>query len=225
MAIGKRKYNGGGDYLAIAKWDARLGQIYLEDRAYVRGRGFEKEQRNVPTNEFRAAFDMENLQTGWFLFAAGTPPDMRLFRVGHDIGDAPSDAHRQGLRLLIKPDESLGGGVRELISTAEALWYAIDDLHGQYLAGVAAHAGCLPVVDIAEVREERAKNSVAYAPVFKIVGWLPRPPELPAGGIAHATKVTKTAAPDQNFGRDDPATDFARMSVKDDADFDDEIPF
>lgn len=217
MAIGKRRHGSGNDFLAPAKWDARIGRFYLEDRVYTRGYGFEKEQRNIATDKFRATFDLENLQVGWFAFAAGSPPDMRLFSVGRDIGDPPTDQHKQGLRLLLKPDESLGGGVRELISTAEAVWYSIDDLHEKYLGGVTAHAGCLPVVDIVEVREEKAKNSTAFAPVFQIVGWTPRPAELP---IAPATRMAKAAVPDPNFGRDDP---FARPTVRDA--LEDDIPF
>ena len=44
------------------------------------------------------------------------------------------------------------------------------------------------------MREEKAKNSTAYAPVFSIVGWIPRPPDLPADGIAPATRIAKAPA-------------------------------
>ena len=217
MALGKRKT--GGDFLPIVKWDARIGTVYLEDRVYAKG-SWEKRQRNIAADKFRAVFDVENAQRGWIDFSRGAP-DMKLVRAGQDPGEPPSDTHKEGIRLVIKMDESLGGDVRELISTAVTMWIAVDELHDAYLAGIANHPGSLPAVDIAEVREEKTKAATLFAPVFKIVGWVPRPPELPAGGVPPATRKAKTVADD--FAHDDTASDFARPTVRDA--LSDEIPF
>jgi hypothetical protein len=114
MAIGKRR--SGGSFLPALKYDARVGTLYVQDRVYENGR-WESEQRDV-TKTFRAAFDMENLQTGWIKFPKGAAPELRLVQIGKDYGEPPDDDFKEGLRVLVKMDESLGGDVRELMSTA-----------------------------------------------------------------------------------------------------------
>jgi hypothetical protein len=212
MGLGKRKT--GGDYLPVWKWDARTGKACLQDRVYSGGR-WETEQRNIDHSKFRAVFDMENVLRGWINFPSGAPPEMKMVRAGEDPGDPPSDKHKEGVRLIVKMDESLGGGVRELLSTAWAMWTAIDALHDAYTAAVVRHPGHLPAVDIVDVREERTAAGTSYAPVFKIVGWVPRPPELPVAGtpITQRTKAAQVTA----------GHAVTRPRVRDD--FADEIPF
>lgn len=74
--------------------------------------------------------------------------------------------------------DSLGGDVRELMSTARGLWNAVDTLHDRYLAAVASHPGELPVVTLGNVREVKTGAGTTFVPVFNIVDWVPRPPEL-----------------------------------------------
>lgn len=196
MAIGRRKSS--GDFLPMLKYDARVGMLYLQDRIYANG-GWETEQRNV-TDKFRAAFDMENLQRGWIKFPKGAAPETRLLPIGQDYGDPPDDDFKEGIRVLVKMDASLGGDVRELMSTAVALWNAMDALHDAYLAGAADHAGALPVVDLDRTTENKTAAGTSVAPIFKIVGWIPRPPDMPA---KPAPKQKKAAvSPSGDF--DDP---------------------
>src|SRR5262249_36332406 len=65
-----------------------------------------------------------------------SPPEMKMVHAGEDPGDPPSDKHKEGVRLIVKMDESLGGEVRELLSTSWAMWTAIDALHDDYTAAV-----------------------------------------------------------------------------------------
>jgi hypothetical protein len=194
MAIGKRK--SGGDYLPMLKYDARVGQLYFQDRVYTNG-SWASEQRDV-TKGFRAAFDLENLQRGWIRFPKGAAPETKLVRIGQDQGDPPSDDFKEGIRLLVKMDTSLGGDVRELMSTAAALWFGLDALHDDYLAGAGAHPGALPVVDLDHVTETKTTSWASFTPTFKIVGWLPRPPDLPATEAARAAPKPKAAGDDMD---------------------------
>jgi hypothetical protein len=176
MAIGKRK--SGGDFLPMLKYHARVGTMYLQDRVFENGH-WENEQRDV-TKEFRAAFDLKNMQRGWIKFPKGAAPETKLVPVGKDPGDPPDEGFKEGIRLLAKMDESLGGDVRELMSTAVALWNALDALHDAYLADTAKHPDALPVVDLADRVETKTTAGTSVTPVFKIVGWIPRPPNMPA---------------------------------------------
>ena len=200
MAIGKRK---SGDFLPVAKYDARNGTMRLEDRILADGR-WETKTRDI-TKKFRATFDMENLLRGWIKFPKGAAPETRLVPVGRDYDEPPGDDWREGARILMKMDASIDGSVRELMSTALALWNGLDALHDAYLADVGKHPGALPVVDLDHAVETKTANGPSFTPVFKIVGWLPRPDDLPAEMAKSAKpKPRATAKPTADADLDDP---------------------
>ena len=124
MAIGRRKTDGALNKL---NWDFRIGKPVLEDRVRT-GNGWETEQRNVETDEFRAVFDPKNIEVGWIAFVKGEGLNATLVHAGEDYGDRPSNDHKEGLRIVVKMDPALGGDLRELISTSSALWSAVDQL-------------------------------------------------------------------------------------------------
>jgi hypothetical protein len=216
MAIGRRKTD---DRLGKWSWDFQLGKPVLEDRVHTAG-GWDNQQRNIEIEKFRAVIDLPNVERGWIAYLKGEGLNAVLVRLGRDYGDPPSNKHREGLRVIAKMDMALGGDVRELVSTAARLWAAVDRLHDDYLAGVAKHEGCLPAVDIDGVREELTKSGAILVPVFKISGWVPRPPEMPAGGIPIAKRLNKG-----NAGNSTEQTnnDFSRPTAHDD--LSDELPF
>ena len=212
MALGKRKDT--GNFLPIIKFDARVGHFYLQDRVHTTD-GWQNQQRDV-TSEFRAAFDLENLQRGWLLFPKGAAPQTVLVPAGEDPGDPPTDDHKEGFRCLLLMAKKLGGDIRELMSTARGLWDAIDRLHDQYLVVADKHPGEVPVVTLDGVREEKRGAGTTFVPTFTIVGWAPRPPEL--AGAVQARPIDPQ-----------PALSLSRPKVKAKVpvahdDWDDEIP-
>jgi hypothetical protein len=189
--------------------------LYDEDRVYTEGQGWATEQRGVPFGQFRAIFDLPNLQHGWFNFTRGAS-DVQLYALGEDIGDRPGKDYREGIRVLVSRD----GVVRELSSTAVSVRNSFDTLHDDYEADLdPEHPDYLPVVQVAGVTEEKTPNGTSAAPIWKIVEWVPRPPELPAGGIAPA----KYAAKDKAANGDGTIAEFKRAPVRNE--MDDEIPF
>lgn len=195
-----------GEIMARAKWDARIGQVYLNDRVKDTDDVWRTEQTNVEREDFRAVFDMKNLLVGWMDFPTGSPPDLKLVAPGESWGDAPSKKHKLGVRLVLKMDETIDNSVRELMSTSIGLWAGLDKLHDDYLAELKDHQGELPSVVITGVVKTETPNGTSFEPTFAIEEWVPRPPELPVGGIAPATADKKKAA-------------------KQPADMDDAIPF
>jgi hypothetical protein len=215
MGLGRRKTD---DRLGRWQWDSRAGKSYVEDRVYHERDGWNNEQRPIENDKFRAVFDMANVQTGWIAYLKGEGLNTKLTPLGQDYDERPSDKHKEGLRLLMKLDASLGGEVRELISTWLSVWNAIDALHNEYLAGGAEHPDMLPAVDIADVHEGKDKEGKPFfSPVFKIAGWVPRPPELPASGIPLTRRVKKDAVAASNG-----SNNYVRPQS---TDMDDEIPF
>ena len=173
MALGKRKDE--GNFLPIAKFDARVGKLYLQDRMLTDS-GWETKLRDV-TSEFEAIFDLKNIQRGWARFPKGAAPELTLVPAGEDPGEAPTDEHKECVRVLFQMAAQLGGEVRELLSTSRGVWNGLDDLHDKYLADVNVHPEQQPIVKLARVKEIRVGAATIFVPVFEIIGWMPRPPD------------------------------------------------
>jgi hypothetical protein len=190
MSLGRRKLD--GESLGKLAWDFDIGKFVLEDRVFANG-GWEPQQQNIENNKFRAVFDLQTVEVGWIAYIKGEGLNAKLVRLGGDYGDQPTDRHNEGFRLPVKMDSSLGGAVREFISTFRSLWAALSRLHDDYLAGVGKHPDCLPAVDVADVVKEPTKKGSLLVPRYKISGWVPRPPDLPAAGIPLVRRAKKAS--------------------------------
>src|SRR5262249_50607470 len=134
-------------------------------------------QENI-TGNFAAICEMENVEVGWIAFASGGPPNFKMSPVGADIGNPPSDQHKQGFRLHLKLAKGSGGGVREFASTAASTWQAIDQLHSAFEKERSKHPGQLPAVKLNGVKASKTPMGTSYVPIFEITGWVARPAEL-----------------------------------------------
>jgi len=208
MGFGKRKSGGGGNFLPLLKFDARNGSLHTETRVQTFN-GWEKEQTDVGSR-FCAVFDLANAQVGWLKFPRGSAPETALVPVGQNAGEAPDADFKEGFRILVVLDESLGGGVHEFMSTSVSTWNGVSALHDAYLAAVAKHPGKLPLVSMSETVERRYSNGNSFEPVFTIIEWVPRPEEL---GAEQGSPPTQPASPQR-------AT--ARRAM---AEMEDEVPF
>jgi len=180
MALGLTTEAGGGDFTPIVKYDARAGRMFRIDREQGAA-GWETNSVEI-SNGFKAIFDMENIQVGWALFAAGIAPSFALVPLGQPLPAKPSDQHKQGFKILLKLGKDAGGDVRELSSCAKVVINALDSLHTAYEAQKAANPGKLPIVAMTGtkpvVSQGQGQSSTNYMPVFEIVAWADRPAEL-----------------------------------------------
>jgi len=182
----------GADFTPIVKYDARAGRVFRVDR--VQGvDGFAGEQVDI-TAIFRAVFDLENVEVGWMLFAAGQAPSMALapladVTAGKAFPPEPSTLHKQGVRVLIKLAKACGGDkpVREIASVAKAFLGAMEQLYLTYLDEREKNKDAqgkyqLPVVSLLKTEPvtsgSGAQKSTNYRPTWKIDGWVPRPDDL-----------------------------------------------
>jgi hypothetical protein len=78
---------------------------------------------------------------------------------------------------LVLVDKELDGSLREFMSTSAAVWNALSQLHDEYLAGIKARPGELPVVTLVKVTERRFGNGSAFEPESQL--WTGQTP----GGI------------------------------------------
>lgn len=196
MALGLQTESGGGDFTPVVKFDARAGRMFRVDREQDGGGNWNTNNVEI-TNGFTAVMDLENIEVGWLLFAAGVAPQLTLVKLGQPLPQRPSDQHKQGFRMLMKLGKSSGGDVREIAATSKAVLGAVDDLHTAYEAQKAANPGKLPVVALtgskAIVSTGKGQSSTNYAPIFEIQKWVDRPAEL--GGAAGATQQEAAPTP------------------------------
>jgi hypothetical protein len=178
MALGLNYESGSGaDILPIIKYDARGGRFTRIDREAGTSEAVDI------TNNFEAVFDFENIETGNIAFTA-QGPKFNVTKLGVADPRPPSEDFKPGFRLMVKLGSGCGGGEpREFASTAKSCIDGVNALHDDYMAGVTANPGKLPVVTLKSVRVKKTegKNPTSnYVPVFEITRWVPRPPALVA---------------------------------------------
>lgn len=181
MAFGFNYVSSAGEIVPIVKFDARAGRFFRVDRS---------DGVNYPvdiTGSFKAVMDFENIEVGFIHFPAGAAPEFKVAPIGQPMPENPGGNFRQGIRMMLKLGKDCGGDVREIASTAKAVLGAFDTCHTEYMAGVKANPGKLPVVSLSTTvpivtqgrnPEGNAVKTTNYAPVFKITGWVDRPADL-----------------------------------------------
>ncbi len=206
MALGLNLNGGsgdGGNIVPYVKYDSRAGRFSRADRKQGADGMYANDVVDI-TSTFKAVVDMENIEIGFFKFAAGAAPQSMLSPLGSPLPQKPGDADwKQGVRFMLKLHASCGGDIRECTSNAASFLRGFDDLHTAYEAGKKANAGKLPIVSLVSTQPvtsgQGAKKSTNYQPVFEIVGWAPRPNDLvfvpKSGGHQTAVPPVEFASP------------------------------
>ena len=111
----------------------------------------------------------------------------------------PGKGHKRAFSLrLFFPD---GRGVRELSSTNQGLFAAFAKIYdNEFEYAPERTKGLIPVVELTDLVSSESPYGTIIDPVFAIVSWAPRPPELtPRGRPPAPTNNDKPTLP----GRDD----------------------
>ena len=189
----------GGDFLPIVKYDSRSGMMFRMDRNQDASGNYSTDQVEI-TDRFKAMVDLENIETGWIDFAAGSAPSftmitMRELGEGVPFPDRPSPNHKNGVRFLIKLAKDCADGqpaIREMAGTSKSLLSGVEALYVAYLKDRDANKGKLPAVILEKRTPVKTgtgtKSSTNYHPTFKIVGWAPR------GDLVHTPRNTQASA-------------------------------
>lgn len=177
---------GGGDFTPYVKYNAKAGRWYTKRD--------EEGAEEFEIADMTAAFDLENLQTGWFLFATGVAPVKVMDPSLAEAAASPGEGYKRGFRVELFSEKNLLGK-RELSGTAGSVIDAMNDLHDDWLAGKDANAGKLPVVKCTGVQPVTNKHGTNYRPVLEIVAWTDRPADMTGNKAAPAPTATPAPAP------------------------------
>jgi hypothetical protein len=105
---------------------------------------------------------------------------------------------------------------RTMMSSAIGLWRSLDRLHDQYIELAPAHPGKVPVVELLDVMENKARTT-SYMPSFGIIGWID-PNEV-------LQRPTEDQDEDFDFGSGSASGQPGKAKVAARGDLDDEISF
>jgi hypothetical protein len=207
MALNLPSRGTGEDRTPIVKYDARAGRLFRVDRQQSDG-SWESNTVEI-TPVFQAVMDLENIELGWLYFPTNGAPEIDVAPYGKPMPNKPSDKHRPGFRVHMKLGKQAGGDIREMAANAQVSIAGMDDLHDAYLKDAKAHPGELPVVRLEKTmpivttgkgQDGKPVSSQNYQPVWSIVGWAPRPPELvppgtkvPPADAGHAAQAEAAA--------------------------------
>lgn len=193
--------NGDGNFKVFVKYNAKAGRFYTK-----------KDEKDAPEFEvtnLTAVFDMDNLKTGWFLFAPGVAP-VKSFNPDMETWiPSPGEGFKRGFELDLFSEKNLLG-VREFSSTASIVIDAMNELYDSWMAAPESSANKLPVVKCAGVLPVVNKHGTNYQPQFTIVAWVDRPAEL-GGGVPKQEEKPAPApapAPAMAGGHDDDDVEF-----------------
>ena len=179
---------GGGDFTVYVKYNAKAGRFYTKKD--------EPDAEEFEVQNMTAVFDMDNIQTGWFLFAPGVAPVKHMDPSLTEPAPSPGDGFKRGFQLNLFSEKNLLG-LREFSSTAGAVIDAMNELHDHWLADKAKNAGKVPVVKCVGVSPVTNKHGTNYKPQFEIVSWTDRPAELD-GSPAPAAKADAAPPPEKS---------------------------
>jgi hypothetical protein len=131
MALGMNFSSGGdgGDIVPYVKYDSRAGRISRADRTQGSDGSYGNEVVDI-TSSFKAVIDLENIEIGYFLFAAGAAPQFAPGPAGRP--DAAQARRSQGGSRAPRHDEAapvLRRRRARNVGNAASFLRGFDDLH------------------------------------------------------------------------------------------------
>jgi hypothetical protein len=155
------KPSGSEEFTPYVKYNAKAGRWFFknEDRP---------EELEIVAPTFH--FDMDNIQTGWIFYAAGSAP-IKVPDPGPGVAaDKPAGglAYKRGFWVTVWSAQT---GVREFSSCAAAVIGPICEMYNRYEAERAQHPGQAMVCQCVRVAPVKGKKDTNYSPVFELKGW------------------------------------------------------
>src|SRR5690606_2009398 len=104
MAFMSNPAGGDGQFTVYVKYNAKAGRWYTKKD--------EPDASEFEVTNMTAIFDMENLRTGWFLFATGVAPVKHFDPSLAEAAPKPGEGFKRGFELELFSEANLLG-VRE----------------------------------------------------------------------------------------------------------------
>lgn len=189
----------GEDFKVYVAFNAKAGRWYTKED--------KPDAELFEVKDMTAVFDFASLRTGWFLFAPGVAPVKQINPTLNAATARPGDGFKSGFQVNLFSGKNLLG-VREFASTAGVVIDSMNELYDRYCEAPECKDGKLPVVKCVDVKPIAGAHGTNYSPVFQIVSWVERPPELAEVPAAQSQRddgaYAREAAPAGSFADDIP---------------------
>lgn len=149
-----------------------------------------------------AVFDLENIQTGWALFAEGQTPEWVMHPSLSQFAPKPNDGRdwKGGFKVSVYSKSLFGDQpVREFATSSTGAVKAIEALYLQYEAEAPSNAGKVPVVTFQGSVPLKVGKGNTTVPTLKITKWIDRPADLQGPGVGASIPVQGQAAAISEF--------------------------
>jgi hypothetical protein len=187
MAFMQTASGDGGGFNTYVKYNAKAGRWYTK-------RDDSTDATEMEVADMTAVIDLENIQTGWFLFEAGVAPSRVIDPAPGVPTPKPGDRFKKGFQCLFySPMNFPSEGLREFATTANAVIEAFNALHDDYMKAPQKGNGQLPVVRCTGVNPITSKHGTNYQPVLEIVDWADRPEVLANATMEGSTQAAPAA--------------------------------
>lgn len=143
-------------------------------RWFIRGADGEDKEIGLPT----FAADLANIETGWFKFDDGRPPERVMDPSLEQPAPCPGDKFRRGFVLQAFSPKYFNGAA-EIISTSIHLSNVIKEIYDQFVKERGAHPGKVPVLSCTGSHAMKDRHGTNYRPIIATINWVDRPSELP----------------------------------------------
>ena len=191
-----------GDFLPVAKYDARAGKFFKMDKRMDGG----SDATEVPQGT-KFALDIGTFEAGYVSFGPQGPVrHMVPYYKGVAMPPQPQDKDAEGKNVFrsgfwSKIAGNAIDGAREWCSNAAVLVNAMDELWEKAVVFPEAAAGKIPLVSIIGTIPVKsgtgAKASTNYGPIFKLEGWVDRPAMLGPRTVPMPGAATQPVQPAQ----------------------------
>lgn len=169
------------------------------DKWFVRSPDGQDKEIGLPT----FAADLANIETGWFKFDDGRPPERVMDPSLQQPAPCPGDKFRRGFVLQAFSPKYFGG-LAEIISTSIHLSNVIRDIYAQFAKEQDAHPGKVPLLSCTGSQPMKDRHGTNYRPVIVIINWVERPPEMPVGNDGSSNNNALAPPPEPRRTPDPP---------------------
>lgn len=152
--------------------------------------------------------DLERLKTAWLYFREGQAPSVFLDESARPAPEPEGGNHKRG---FVVQTYSISLGLREFSGCSLNLKKAMKLLYADFEKNKAQHPDQVPVIQATGHIEAPSQYGMNYQPVFAIIGWTPRPPEL--GGVHGGSPDTGNSPPATEVKVEAPQTDMLDDAV------------
>lgn len=181
MSLGLSAYHGsgnGGEFRSRVEYNSKAGRMFRVDRVQDVAGNYSNDKVDITMSQPEFAVDLGGIETGWMHFPPGAQPTKVLAPLGKGMPARPAAEFKAGFQVLIYNPNTLGAAAREFCSSAGATVAAMEELYDVFSGAAEAANGLIPVIKVTDHKPITSKHGTNYRPVFEIIRWTERKPDI-----------------------------------------------